>query len=153
MTMKKNEKDDPNKLKTEEYNTIQMLCTAGAFLQSAKRCNEPSFLQLGWSHPLLVPIVTNLALSCEIFLKTILRENSTPEKGHNLLKLFESLPEETKKDIVDSSDSQEFISQLNQNSCLFVEWRYIYEHHLRSLSISFLFDFAERLSNYTKQLV
>lgn len=150
---KKNENNDPNKLKPEEYNVYQMLNTATAFLNAAKRCNEPSFQQLGWSHPLLVPIVTNVALSCELFLKTILRENNASKKEHNLLKLFESLPEGTRRDIIGSNNYQDFISKLNQNSCLFQEWRYIYEYHLRSLNISFLFDFAERLSNYVERLV
>lgn len=94
--MKKEVNNDPNKIKLEECNTTQMLDTARAFLKAAKRCNEPSFQQLGWAHPLLVPIVTNISLSCELFLKTILRKINTSQKGHDLLKLFETLPEETK---------------------------------------------------------
>lgn len=152
-TKKKTENNDTNKLKPEEYNPNQMLGTARAFLKAAKRCNEPSFQQLGWSHPLLVPIVTNVSFSCELFLKTILREINTPQKEHDLFKLFETLPEEIKNDIIGLDDNQEFILNLKQTSCLFEKWRYIYEYHLHSLNITFLFNFAERLSIYAEQLV
>ncbi len=142
-------KDNPNKRKPEEFSTTQMFFTAKAFLSAAKRCNEPSFKELGWAHHLIVPIVTNVSFSCELFLKTILREENKFPREHNLHKLFVMLSEKTQKDIIGEDDNEEFISILIQNSCLFEEWRYIYEYHLRSLNISFLFDFAERLSVYT----
>lgn len=45
--MKNNQKDDPNKLKQEDYNTNQMMLTARTLLKSAIKCNEPSFIELG----------------------------------------------------------------------------------------------------------
>lgn len=152
MGTKDKENEYPNKPKLKEYNTNLMLTTARSFLMAAKRCNEPPLEQMGWSHPLLVPIVTNIAFSCELFLKTILNEyDLSPKHEHNLLKLFEALPKEAKNNIIGSNDNQDFILKLKQNSYLFKEWRYIYEHHLRSINISFLFDFAERLSCYAEQ--
>ena len=152
MDKKKGYKDH-NKIKPGEYNTRQMMGTARAFLNAAKRCNDPPVQQLGWSHPLIVPIITNAAFACELFLKTLLKKHSSLKQGHNLLELFQSIPEETKNEIIGSNDSQEFIEELNQISCLFEEWRYIYENQLRSLNLRFLFDFAERLSYCAGKIV
>lgn len=149
----KKQNANPNKLKPEEYNTNQILSVARAFLKVAKLCNNPPLEQVGWVHPLLVPMVTNLALSCELFLKTVLNEHKSPKEGHNLLILFESLPEEIKEDIIGPNDHQDFILKLRQNACLFEEWRYIYERQPRSINISFLFNLAERLSCYAEQFI
>lgn len=151
MGTKKIKKEDHNKLKPEEYNTNQMLGVARAFLKAAKLCNKQPIEQMCWSHSLLVPIVINLSLSCELFLKTVLNAHNSSKEGHNLLQLFESLPEEVRKDIIGQNDRQDFILKLNQNSCLFEEWRYVYERQPRSINITFLFDFAERLSCYAEQ--
>lgn len=140
-----------SKLRSEKYDTRQMLGVARAFLKAAKLCNEPPIKQVGWVHPLLVPIVTNLAFSCELLLKTLLTGHNSPKEGHNLLELFESLPEEAKNDIIGPDDKEDFTLILNQNACLFKEWRYIYERQPRSININFLFDFAERLSCYANQ--
>ena len=58
-----------------------MLDTARVFLMAATRCNEPPVQQVGWSHPLLIAIVTNAAFSCELFLKAILKEYSLLKEG------------------------------------------------------------------------
>ncbi len=150
---KKKGNDDPNKLKPEEYSTKQMLSAAKAFLKAAKLCNEPSYKQIGWAHPLIVPIVTNISFACELFLKTLLEINNTLHREHDLLKLFKFLPEEARKNIVGSDDYDDFISKLEQNSGLFEEWRYIYESQVRSIDISFLFDLAERMSCIANQFL
>ncbi len=152
MDTKHKEKTNPNKLKPEEYSSSQMLGAARAYLKAAKLCNDPPVKQMGWVHPLLVPMATNLAFSIELLLKTVLNGFNSPIKGHNLFELFESLPEEAKKNIIGLDDKQDFLLILKQNSCLFEEWRYIYERQPRSINISFLFDFAERLSCYAEQL-
>jgi len=149
----KDNNKDPGKLKTDEYNPTQMRNVAKAFLLAAKRCNEPPVKQVGWSQPLLIPIVTNLAFACELFLKTLLQKSGSPKGGHNLLDLFNSLPEEIQNEITGLNKSQEFVIELKQISRLFEEWRYIYEHHLKSLNFSFLLEFAERLSICTDKRI
>jgi len=147
-------KDDINKIKIEEYNPRQMAYTAKAFLASAKKCNSnPSVELIAWAHPLLIPIVTNTAFACELFLKALLQNSKTLKGGHNLLELFQSLPEEIKRDIIGSRNSTHFFEELTRISCLFEEWRYIYERQLTSLNFRFLLDFAEDLSSITDIIV
>lgn len=66
-------KEDPNKLKTEEYSERQMLNIARAFSAAANKCNEPSYKKIGWAHPLLIPIVVNISFACELFMKVLLK--------------------------------------------------------------------------------
>ena len=151
---KKEKKKDINKINPEEYNPQQMMNTANAFLVAAKKCNnDPSIEQLGWSHPLFVPIVTNVAFAYKLFLKALLQKCKTFKGGHNLFELFQDLPDEIKSNIIGSKDSNLFIGELTRVSCLFEEWRYIYERHLTSLDLYFLLDFAEELSLITVEIV
>lgn len=147
MSANKRGKEDPSKLEPEEYNVKQMLGTARAFLKAANKCNEPSYKEIGWAHPLLVPIVVNISFACELFLKTLLKINDLPLiGGHDLSKLFCSLPKTIQNEIIGSDDGKEFAFHLKQNSCLFEEWRYIYECQLGSINLDFLFSFAEKMS-------
>mgnify|MGYP000631005449 CR=1 FL=1 len=147
MSANKKRKDDPNKLKPEEYNEKQMLITARAFLKAANRCNEPSYKEIGWAHPLIIPIVVNISFACELFMKTLLKiSDDKLIGGHDLSKLFCSLPEKIQNDIIGSDDCDRFALYLKQNSCLFEEWRYIYENQPRSINLDFLFSFAEKMS-------
>lgn len=100
---------DPNKLKPEEHNTRQMLGVAKTFLMCAKKCNEPPAQQHGWTHPLLIPIITNAAFSCELFLKTLLAKHNIPKKKHKLDELFEALPEDIKKEIIGFNDRKNIL--------------------------------------------
>ncbi len=61
-------KEEPNEVKPEQYNPRQIMDIANAFLKAAKKCNDaPSIESSGWVHPLLVPIVVNVSLACELF--------------------------------------------------------------------------------------
>ncbi len=151
---KKEKTGDINKINPEEYNPRQMMNTANTFLSAAKKCNnDPSVELIGWSHPLLVPIVTNTAFACELFLKALLQKSKMLKGGHNLLDLFQDLPDELKSNIIGPQDSNLFIEELTRVSCLFEEWRYIYERQLTSLNFRFLLDFAEGLSTITNKIV
>ncbi|WP_313133242.1 hypothetical protein [Anaerocolumna sp.] len=147
------EKNNPNKLSFEEFSTIQMFNLANAFIAAANRCNEPQIEQIGWMHPLLVPIVTNVSFSCELFFKTILRNHNIPAHHHDLYKLFKLLPKEVQNEIIDKDDYESFTVNLKQNSSLFEQWRYLYESSLQSLNVRFLFDLAKRLSAYITQQI
>ncbi|MFV0240913.1 MAG: hypothetical protein ACK5H4_12855 [Lacrimispora sphenoides] len=122
MRASKEAKENPNKLKPEEYNEKQMLDTARAFFKAAKMCNEPSYKEMGWVHPLLIPIVVNISLACELFMKTLMKINDGTLIGeHNLLKLFNALPEKVRSDVIGSDDCDTFTFCLKQNACLFEE--------------------------------
>ena len=143
------------KLKVDEYNTRQMYFIASEFLYAAKRCNEPEVKEIGWSQPFLVPIIVNLAFSCEIFIKTILRNKNLniPKSKHELFTLFERLPVDTKNEIIGLNDHSNFYSELKSISYTFAKWRYIYEYPLPSINFGFLFEFAEKLNTHTEKML
>jgi len=85
----------------------------------------------------IAPFVVNAAFGIELYLKTLAHIHGINLTGHELLKLFDSLPPKAK----DSLDAvipycaaqrgmalpvifRDYISELNN---IFVEWRYIYE--------------------------
>lgn len=135
-------------MKPEEYNEKQMLGTARAFFKAANKCNEPSYKEIGWVHPLLIPIVVNISLACELLMKTLMKVNDRPLIGeHNLSILFNALPEKVRNEIIGSDDCDTFTFCLKQNSCFFEEWQYIYENQLRSINLNFLFSLTEKMSS------
>ncbi|MDN0032388.1 hypothetical protein QVN85_05685 [Oscillibacter valericigenes] len=147
MSENKKLKEDHGKLKPEEYNEKQMLAIARAFFKAANKCNEPSYKEMGWTHPLLIPIVVNISFACELFIKALLKINDLSiKREHDLSKLFCSLPETVRNEIIGSDDRDKFTFRLKQNSCLFEDWRYIFENQPRSIDLDFLFAFAEKMS-------
>lgn len=67
--------EDINKIKPDNYNPRQMKNTANSFLATVHMCNmNPTVEMVGWGHPMIVPIVTNAAFSCELFLKALLKK-------------------------------------------------------------------------------
>jgi len=83
------------------------------------------------------PFVVNSAFSIELYLKTLGQIHNTSLKGHELLKLLDSLPAEAhkaieavipacvpKRRLEGNVDFRYYISELNST---FVEWRYCYE--------------------------
>jgi len=71
----KKKEEDINKIKPKNYNPRQMMYTANSFLATVHLCNmNPTVAMVGWGHPLIVPIVTNAAFSCELFLKSLLQK-------------------------------------------------------------------------------
>lgn len=82
-------KNDPNYLPQGELNPKRIFDTAHSFLLAAQHCNEPCVQTVGWSQILLVPVVVNTALSCELFLKAIHKkggvlQEATPSKSYFL---------------------------------------------------------------------
>lgn len=153
MAGKKHE-ENINKIKPENYSPRQIMNTANSFLAAVHMCNKnPTVEMVGWGHPLIVPIVTNAAFACELFLKALLQKNNRLKSSHRLLDLFQALPGEIKDDIISLKDGELFIKELTKISCLFEEWRYIYERQLISLNFKFLVNFAEELSAITNKTV
>lgn len=132
----------------KEYDYKQIIDFGKVFLDAAKKCNKPNISSVGWSHPLLVPIITNMAFSCELFLKAILKHDNNDTKKtktHNLKDLFNELQENIKSEIMKPYNEEDFMAKLENISNLFMEWRYLYERHLGSVEYNFLCDFSEKL--------
>lgn len=144
---KKDQKEDANRKRKEKYSFKEISVLGKCFLDAAQRCNEPKIECVGWSHPLLVPIITNMAFACELFLKAILKryDNEIRIKTHNLKELFDELQEDLKREIINSDNEEDFIRRLTNVSNLFEEMRYLYEHSPFSISYNFLCDFSNKL--------
>ncbi len=143
---KNNKKRYNNNKKPKDYDYRQIKELGKAFLDTAKKCNNPKIEFTGWTHPLLVPIITNMAFSCELFLKAILKHDNKEIKTHNLKELFNNLPEDIKNKIMKSQNEEDFMAKLENISNLFEEWRYLYERYPNSVEYNFLCYFSEKLS-------
>jgi hypothetical protein len=90
----------------------------------------------------IAPFVVNSAFSMELYLKTLGEIHNRALKGHELLKLFDSLPTEarqrieavlpaclTERGLVGPVNLRTWILEMNN---AFVEWRYCYEKYRTS---------------------
>ena len=68
------------KNKFEEYDYKQIAILGKSFLDAAKICDNPKIGEVGWSHYLIVPIITNMSFACELFLKAILKHDEIQQK-------------------------------------------------------------------------
>lgn len=97
---KKNQKEDVNKNRTKEYSFKEISVLGKCYLDAAQKCNEPKIENVGWSHHLLVPVITNMAFACELFLKAILKHDNKEIRTHKLINLFDELQEDIKKKLL-----------------------------------------------------
>lgn len=142
---KKNQKEDANRKRKEEYSFREIIVLGKCFLNAARKCNEPKIECVGWSHSLLVPIITNMAFACELFLKAILKHDDKEKKLHSLIDLFDALQEDIKKEIMNSENEDVFKRNLVNVSNYFEEFRYLYERYPFSIDYKFLCNFSEKL--------
>ena len=93
-------------------------------------------------HGLIIVIPTLLGLATELALKALhMREDGTPPKSHDLLKLFDRLPAGTRRRLKQKMPGVPGLhpdlpsvypgirETLDANRTLFVEWRYLHERH------------------------
>ena len=107
------------------------------------------------------PAITNYALACEIYLKTLLLyENKKAKRQHALDKLFASLSDEVRRDI-NYSTFQKYpeydvlsgkiltdafgIELIKREAKAFETWRYSYEYNDLSCDIGYFVAFSEAL--------
>jgi len=97
------------------------------------------------TRPTMGPSIVCLAFSVELHIKYLhYLISKKPPRGHNILKLFQSLPEEIRKGVFDHTfisnygwSPIEFENQLSQISDGFERWRYA--HEARSLRYNVYF--------------
>lgn len=136
---------DMTKSKADEIEWQQIASIGKAYLDAAKKCSNPSIECMGWSHPLFIPIITNMAFACELFLKSLLKQHGKQLNNHRLLELFNELNKDLETEIIGSDNPKDFKCNLSKISNLFVDWRYIYEQPLAAIEFNFLSTLAERL--------
>ena len=121
------------------------------FQETYYRCRIPLKCENSpYGKVLYIAAMTNIAFSCEMYLKTLYYiENKKYKKGHKLNELFNSLSEELKSRIIEkmSYDKLDFQAKLISHSNAFEKWRYYHEWTKTSETIdfSFLEDFANSL--------
>jgi hypothetical protein len=113
-----------------------MLITANAF---KKACEIFCFK---FSHDKktmpIVPMITNMAFACELYIKYLFDINRIPQPkgndGHNFQKMIDNLPEPITKEIIvkiNSSykeiNSENFKERIEPIKKCFSNWRYIHE--------------------------
>lgn len=103
----------------------RQLDTATAFFLAGERCTlELKFSQYGF-HTVSAPTIVNYALAVELGLKILhLAMSGNPEKGHDLEKLFNLLPEEVSGRLPHLAQCVADIARY------FEDWRYPFEKHL-----------------------
>ena len=122
----------------KETTLIQaMFRQALSFCSTAAYLYEKDFQKTPINVLSLAPFVVNSVFSIELYLKTLAQIHNRSLTGHELLKLFNSLPPEAHRAIEAAIprcaqkwkleikiDFRDYIAELNNT---FVEWRYLYE--------------------------
>ena len=106
-----------------------------------------------WDATLLVPVVVNGSLACELFMKSMLPQGT---RGHKLEELFALLDNalqekikqftiaEMKKGNAAYSET-EFQNDLDGNNDVFIEWRYFHEGNSHSVNYQFVGAFLKSI--------
>lgn len=103
---------------------------------------------------LIVPVLTNGAFACELYIKSLLPPNT---RKHKLYELYNELSDELKEQIqnlhvefMKNSSSNyttdDFYSDLQRHSNVFVTWRYFHEGDTTSAQIPFMCIFLKTLN-------
>ncbi len=129
--------------------------TGEAFYISACKMLPEDILSEDDSGTWFVPYIVNVALACELFLKSLISDGNSTFWGHKWSELFQQLSEEQKKRILNHpyfKGSTSFDSSLTEGDCIFEGWRYYFERRKRlSVDVIFLDHFAEVLHDAAKK--
>ena len=120
---------------------------ADGFRLVALRCNEQRFKKNSQVEFLPLQGTVNAAFASELYLKAILKfaknfsDDQLKKIGHNLLKLFQKIPDEIQNTITPSIDAE----KLGIISNTFDNWRYLFEDienkmHNESVTVYNLMD-------------
>lgn len=139
----------PMKKPKQDINPHSILDVAKAFVIAGDRLSEkrpipgPGNM---YERP-LVPLITSLAFSIELSMKSIIAADGRSSWGHDLYPLFIDLPELVKRQVVADMDSTELAirSQLEQANKSFEEWRYVFEFAYLNLDRGFMDQLAKVL--------
>lgn len=111
---------------------------ARSFAEVSKRLYQSNRHLQSWRNTDVAPFVVNTCFALEVYLKGIIElvDGGSP-KGHDLLKIFEKLPEKIQNQleakfsgVVKEDGPVETLSIrecLKQHQNAFVDWRYLYE--------------------------
>lgn len=136
-----------------------------AFMESSWRCygkeenGEYKIVDDGRICQLTAPAVVNAAFACEMFLKALLKHYEIEYKReHNLIRLFDLLPEYARNKISyfcgASKDGSQFRKALSEHADDFVDIRYYVENNdWGRMSPTYMITLAYNMSEITKWLL
>ncbi|MBI5006441.1 MAG: hypothetical protein HZB95_04875 [Nitrosomonadales bacterium] len=115
----------------EIFSTAQAFANTSAYLYENGLKKQPS---KGTS---IVPFVVNSAFAIELYLKALGKKHHVTLRGHELLKLYKTLPRTALVEIEEAiprcakerrlGNSPNFVEYLKELNSAFVDWRYIFE--------------------------
>lgn len=136
-----------------------------SFMESSLRCygkeenGEYKIIDKGKVCQLTAPVVVNAAFACEMFLKALLMNAGILyNKKHNLVKLFDLLPEDIRREISrfcgNSEDETVFRMTLSKHANDFVDIRYFVENNdWGHMSPTYMVALAHNMSLITRCLL
>ena len=148
--------NDSDKLPKGKYDPVKILSTGDSFFKAAERCNEQRPIPTGNFEWLLVPMIVNRTLSCELFIKAILLYHGKASSGHDLCALWDQLPQEVQskiKQVCHYNQDSIFVNKLAEIALAFKEWRYVYEYEKGTIDIQFLEILATALKEVSHEIV
>lgn len=122
--------------------------TSTAFLEAYRRCMS-DVTAADNQEVMFIPALVCAAFSAEVGLKALLLQAGQRGRGHDLVELFQALPEELRLEIVRfvGKTPEDFVKNLTDAKNAFLEWRYIYESaDARSISLEFVARFATAIA-------
>jgi len=130
-----------------------LLNQAVGFFNAASRCfSNIAISPLIQNSPMTAGVVCS-AFSVELYLKLVhVLSTGKPIKGHKLLELFESLPEQAQSNISTKFGDSNLKQLLAEASNAFVEWRYEHEHEGLTINPSFLLATAKACHLVAKEM-
>ena len=128
--------------------------TGEAFYESACKMLPEDIFDENDSGIWFIPYIVNVALACELFLKSLLSDGDSASRGHKWSDLFSKLSDDQKNKVLNHpyfKGSDSFEESLVEGDSIFEGWRYYFEHKRKlSVDIIFLDHFAEVLHDMAK---
>ena len=129
-----------------EPNLVEsMFSSANSFAHVAIELYESGLRASPFEVRKVSPFIVNGTFAIELYFKTIHVAIGRPQRGHELIKLYDSLDGEAKrviglcsvelKDFYKIDDAWEIQDCLGAINKAFEEWRYIFEHTRKSIEI------------------
>ncbi len=114
----------------------EIFSTAVAFANTSAHLYEHGLKKQPTKGASIIPFVVNSAFAIELYFKALAKKHNVTLRGHELLKLYEGLPQKALVEIENaiprcakdrklvSPNFTEYLKELNN---AFVDWRYIFE--------------------------
>jgi len=127
---------DQRGLLKERVPAGEIFSTAVAFADTSAHLYKNGLKKKPSKGAHIVPFVVNATFAIELYFKALAKKHGVALRGHELLKLYQELPQEALKEIEQAIpgcandrkiSSPNFFEYLKELNSAFVDWRYIFE--------------------------